>query len=95
MVETVKPIVFKERTGTLGRPVGITEEQCGSLSVHQTGEQVISCWRASWRERLSLLVFGRVWLWVWSGNTQPPVTLEATRTVFSSRRPWWRRLFGG
>ena len=40
----------------------------GSLAVQ-------SCWRASWRERLQVLLTGRVYLLVF-GMAQPPVAVE-------------------
>jgi hypothetical protein len=46
---------------------------------------VVSCWRATWRERLSVLLFGRVWLRVW-GQTHPPIALDATQTIFNKGR---------
>jgi len=33
----------------------------------------------SWRERLSALLFGRVWLALLSGETQPPALVQASR----------------
>ena len=76
------PVPFKEQTKVLEMPPGMTDEECSPLSVFCDGRQCISLWRPSWRERLSILLFGRVWLYVLSGNTQPPVALEAARTVF-------------
>jgi len=49
------------------------------LPIWTDGEQCVSCWRMSWRERLSALVFGRVWLAILSGRTQPPVWVGASR----------------
>ncbi len=49
------------------------------LPVFTNGEQCVSCWKMSWRERLSALLFGRVWLQVLSGETQPPVAIHAER----------------
>lgn len=51
------------------------------LPVYTDGQQVVSCWRASWRERVSVLLFGRVWLQVLSGSTQPPVAVNAVREL--------------
>lgn len=77
----MKPIKFKEANIYLTKPPSMTEEECGSLYVLSDGIDCISCWKPSFRERLSILLFGRVWLWVWSGNTQPPVALEARKTL--------------
>ena len=52
------------------------------LSVFTNGDYCLSCWRLSLRERLSAFLFGRTWLYVLSGATQPPVWVEITRDVF-------------
>lgn len=49
------------------------------LPIWTNGEQCISCWRMSFRERLSALLFGHIWLAVLSGETQPPVCMQAAR----------------
>ena len=84
----MNPTTFPESTKTLAKPRSMTDEECGPLPVYVTDEDdfaigvVISCWRMSWRERLSALLSGRVWLSVWSGVTQPPVALTVKRTIF-------------
>lgn len=52
------------------------------LRVWTNEHYCISRWRMSWRERLSALFLGRVWLSMLSGGTQPPVSLSAERSVF-------------
>lgn len=52
------------------------------LPAYKDGQQIISAWRLSWRERLSALVFGRLWLFVMSPDTHPPIALSVERTVF-------------
>lgn len=81
----MEPVDFAEATRTLLKPSGMTDEECGLLRVWTDGQMCVSLWRPSWRERLSALLFGRVWLFVMSGQTQPPVAIEATRTVFVYR----------
>lgn len=78
----MKPTGFPEQTKTLTKPIGMTDEECGSLPVYNDGSQSISCWRMTWRERLSALFVGRVWLQVYAGHTQPPVSLTAAKTIF-------------
>jgi len=78
----MQPIKFPQANKNLVKPEGMTDEECGTLPVYSNGEQLISCWHPTWRERLSILIWGRVWLWVWSGRTQPPVALEAKRDIF-------------
>jgi hypothetical protein len=78
----MKPTTFKEQNKTLLKPDNMTDEECTSLPVYTDDKQCISCWRMSIKERLSALLFGKVWVWVLSGKTQPPIVLEARRTVF-------------
>lgn len=54
----------------------------GSLNVWTNEYMCVSCWRPTWRERLSVLFFGRVWLSVLWGHTQPPVSVTAVRRFF-------------
>jgi hypothetical protein len=49
------------------------------LPVWTDGEQCVSCWQMSWRERLSALLFGRAWLALLSGKTQPPAYVQVSR----------------
>lgn len=79
----MKPIDFAEQNKTLTKPVDMTDEECGSLPVYNDGSQSVSCWRLSWRERISALWHGRIWLQVYAGHTQPPVSLTAARTIFT------------
>jgi len=56
------------------------------LPVQNDGFQLTSLWRLSRRERISALLFGRVWLGV-QGQNQPPVWLECTRDIHDVRSP--------
>ena len=56
-----------------------------SLWVYTDGKQCISCWKLSWKQRLKALLFGKVWLSVLSGGTQPPVWLYCDKTIFEVR----------
>ena len=77
---------FKEQNHTLTRPVDMTEEQCSSLDVYTDGTTCVSCWRLTLRERLSALFFGRCWLGVRSGTTQPPVWIMCSRSAFKRQK---------
>lgn len=73
----MRGVEFEQSTTVLGRPPGTTEEECGSLPVHQTKDgQCISCWELSDEDLETLKKTKRIWLWVWSGHTQPPVLLD-------------------
>jgi hypothetical protein len=78
----MKPIVFTQVNRTLTRPQNMTDDECGPIQVYSDGQQCVSCWRPTFRERLSVLLFGKVWLFVWSGETQPPVALAGVRSPF-------------
>ncbi len=70
-------VEFKESTAVLGRPPSMTEEECGSLPIFRTEDgHCISCWELSDEDLETLRRTKRVWLWVWSGRTQPPVSLS-------------------
>jgi len=80
-------INFQEANKILTKPKDWTDEECSSLLVFNNGEQSISCWGLSWREKLHCLFRGTIWLPVYSGSTAPPVSLNAVKTVFS-RNPF-------
>ena len=82
----MEPINFKQSSKTLLKPENMTDEECSSLHIYNDGEYCISCWRPSLRERLSMLLFGKVWLWVLSGNTRPPVSIEGSQTIFKEQK---------
>lgn len=75
------PERFPEKNKTLLPPHGM--EDCEPLDIWTDGMFCTSRWRMSWRERISALVFGRVWVRVWSWKpTQPPIALDACRSIF-------------
>ena len=76
------PINFKETNVTLQRPESMIDEECQPLPVFRDGQQCVSCWRPTWREKLSILFHGKIWLSVYSGATQPPVWLKGGKTIF-------------
>jgi hypothetical protein len=78
------PVPFAEQNKTLTKPQGMTDDECGSLPVYNDGQQSVSCWGLNWRERLSALLYGKVWLQVYAGWTQPPVALSAAKTIFKA-----------
>lgn len=75
----MEPSSFKYANKDLAKPSSMTDGECGSLPVYTDGKQCISLWRMSWGERFSALFFGRVWVAVFSGETQPPIYLVAER----------------
>jgi hypothetical protein len=78
----MEPMNFKQSNKDLLKPEGWTDEECATLPVFTDGKQCISLWKMTWRERLSALLFGKVWLFVISGQTQPPVGLLVNKDIF-------------
>ena len=77
----MEPVNFQHSNKTLSPPVRAAEkysdnvDDVESLHVWTDGEQCVSCWKMSWKERLLALWKGRVWCAVLSGETQPPIFL--------------------
>ncbi len=87
----MKPIKFKEATKVLQRPATMTDAECASLHVWTDGKECVSCWKPSFRERLNILLHGKVYLGVLSGcSTQPPVFVTAEYPF--SRPPFFARV---
>ena len=78
----MKPIDFPEKTIDLRKPPDMTDKECSSLPIWSDGKVCISCWRPKWKERLSILFFGKIWVLVHSGYTQPPIALKGEKTIF-------------
>ncbi len=78
----MKPTEFKEQTKILNPPHDMTDIECGTLPIYSNEGVCVSCWKMSFKERMRGLMFGKVWVWVRSGKTQPPIALECDRTVF-------------
>jgi hypothetical protein len=78
----MEPRQFPQANKVLKPPAGMTSEQCGDLHVFSDGHECISLWQLSWKERISALLFGKVWLFVHMGDTQPPVAMMATKEIF-------------
>lgn len=76
----MEPINFKEATMTLTAPSSMPDT--GDLPVYTDGKQCVSCWKPTWKERLSILVHGRIYLGVMGKRTQPPVWIAGTCPFF-------------
>jgi len=81
----MKPIEFKEQTKILQKPHNMITKECGSLPIFNDGRHCISCWQPTWREKLSILFYGKVWLSIRGRNTQPPVSLRGYKTAFEGK----------
>lgn len=71
----MKPSAFPQANMILTKPPDMSDEQCGSLQVHRSDGQFISCWSLTWRDMIRLLWTRRIWLWVLS-DAHPPVAIQ-------------------
>lgn len=81
------PTAFPDQTTVLHANPNQTEidgQSVGELPIFTDGDKVISCWQMTFRERLAALFYGKIWLGIYSGRTQPPVWLSTGKTVFRS-----------
>lgn len=60
----------------------MTDKECASLHVWSDGNQCVSCWKPTFKERLNILFGGKVWLGVLSGKTQPPVFVSGEQIFY-------------
>ena len=79
----MKPINFKESNGILGKPKGMTDEECKPLNVWTDGVDCITCWRPSPKERLKILLGQPIWVAMRSGSTQPPMYIKISKSLFN------------
>ena len=79
-------VEFLEANRILAKPDSMTDEECGSLPVWSNDVVCVSCWQPTWKERLSMLLFGKVWLLLLSGKTQPPVAIWAERRIVLGKK---------
>ncbi len=80
------PVDFPEAQRVLRKPEGMSDEECGPLPVFTNGTCCISCWELSDDEMATLLHTRRLWLWVHSGITQPPVCPSVDNPFVSEGR---------
>lgn len=78
----MKPIQFKQSTKVLQKPSVMSDDECASLPVWSDGNQCVSCWKPTFKERLNILFGGKVWLGVLSGKTQPPVFVSGEQIFY-------------
>ncbi len=78
----MKPINFEHSNKTLTpsqKPYGGDVREVVDLPVWTDGIHCVSCSKMSIRERISALIFGRTWIDLLSGGTQPPVYVQASK----------------
>ena len=70
----MKTVDFMGANKTLGAPAGM-EADCDPLPVHCDGVRCVSCWEPTPEERAAIAAGQPIYLYVFSGQTQPPVAL--------------------
>jgi hypothetical protein len=78
----MKPIKFKEQNTMLGRPKCMTDEECISLPCFRDGTEVISKWKLTTEDIEHINIHGYIWVRILSGESQPPVCIEAKENIF-------------
>lgn len=81
-MSVLKPVKFPEANKNLLKPDSMTDEECSSLWVYNDGKECVSCWHLNWKQRILAIIFGKIWLSILSGHTQPPVWIDCGKTVF-------------
>lgn len=91
----MKPCKFPEVTET-ARGGNSGRVPVDDLPKYRDGYYTISCWRADWRERLRIMVTGRVWLSVITGESRPQPAAVLSETPFLPDAPvsLWSRVLG-
>lgn len=78
----MKPVKFKYSNTTLNGGDGArygTVDAVDDLPIYRSNGQIISCWKAGWRERLAILFSGHVWLHVLTNEkSHNPVLISGT-----------------
>jgi len=86
----MRPLDFPEANITLKAP-DVDNIEILDLRVWSDSHQCVSLWKPTLRERLSILLFGRVWLALLSGSSQPPAYISGHRTYFIPREEMVRQ----
>ena len=85
----MEPTTFKYANKVLqpsGQEYSANVTEIVPLPIWTDGEQCVSCWKMSLRERLSALLFGRAWLALLSGETQPPAAVQVGKTYLKEEK---------
>ena len=81
----MRPVTFRHAEYLLHNPNDFGGRFANDLPIRYADGQCISCWEPSWRERLSILLHGRVWLGVRMPKAnQPQVWLKAQKEMFTT-----------
>ena len=71
----MKPIQFKEQNVTFAE----NQDEYIALPAFYLNGEVVTCWKASWKDRLRILFVGRIWLHILKfDNPLQPIYMQAT-----------------
>jgi len=69
----MKPIEFDEQNGNLGKPVNMSDKECGSLPCFRDGLNVVSKWELTEEELKEIKKTKCIYVSVLSGKSSPPI----------------------
>ena len=69
----MKPVEFQSANKT------ISGDNVEPLPVYQGEGMYISRWRATWKERLSILVYGTIWVAI-ASDRHPPISISGEQS---------------
>jgi len=72
----MKPIKFPQSNSVLVAPRNMDSTVCENLHIFREENNIISCWQISWKELFKLFRTRKIWLYVYSYSSSPPVALE-------------------
>ncbi len=82
----MRPVAFPEANCVLTAPEG--SQGVLPLTVYRDDAgHLVSMWRPTWRERLSVLFYGKIWLHFFGARTHSPVLLTATSDYLQPADP--------
>lgn len=86
----MEPKRFKESNITFTKPGSMPD--CSDLPAYRNKNQIISCWKASWRDRLKILFRGEIWIGI-VGQAQPPMWTDSNvpfyRATLKDNMKYW------
>lgn len=75
------PVQFKGANSKLLAPKSMDELQCSDLPVFKNGVHCVSCWEFTEKEIEEIIKTKRVYVSLWSGDTQPPILLATENDI--------------
>lgn len=69
----MKPVAFDGMSSVMG----VGQPEYDPLPAYRGEKETLSCWRLTWRERLTVLFRGNVWVWQMDfGRPTNPLSLQ-------------------